>query len=711
MTSDAFAAEVLKHLNPADIRSLAADLPTGGAALYDALAAACSAPGLRVVERGELAAGANLGSGLPAPPDASPWLVAEVPGTGTPWIAKEQIRLNLMVVPLDAGDTRLTAATVLTWLRAFAAAVQGGKVYLQRGCRVVFAANQAAAQDVAERAKWQHMVMSGFEFAVRPAAQPGVALSSGGLGGESFVHVLLADRLRAEGLAPATGTDTAPSPFALAPLGFPFARLHAGADAAPLSRALLHSLSFLVCDLPYDEALAFVRPQVAATAAAMRAEPARAAAYLTAGRGRVAGLEMMVQRGPWWFTPVPEMEEYRRQGRLIDGMYWPRTALGLFLKEEDKKLRALLPAGADAKPARAVPSTPDEKRAARLFPARKVRGLIGLAGLGSRAALRRLDLDPVAPAPAWLLQLAQLCNGKKNALDLHAALTTQGHAVTLAQVVGVLRLLAKVGRVAMQPIVTEAAIVRALREVGVEKGDIVLAHTGYTAYGHIPGGPPAVIRAFQKAIGPKGTLCLPTHSSGGLGGPPFEYGRTPAGTGSIPNALMAMPGAIRTRHPTHSVTCLGPHAKELTEGVDHTIPIFGREGFWGRMHDRGGKIVMFCGNDGPNTFLHGVDNWAGADLPPILAHVIENGVRREVTVLGFPFHTDSFPFMKKAFYEAGVVKVAKLGKASVYGMKAQEVARIGVAVVSKDPTMATMPDCPCPYCAHIKRVAAQRKGG
>lgn len=724
MISDTMADSVLTHVKASDISSLVGRLQgVGPGAVFDVLAAELAVPGLRTLERGEVPTGGVLTSGLVAPVGSAwPYLVAEIPGLGTTWIEREQIRINICVIPLALdrdGSGLWGAAAAAVWMRAIAAAAEAKQIHVQRHCRFVFASCEAAVQAYVEKTGSFGMVMSGLECALRssqPAGRLRAELATGGPKGESFVHALLADRLAAEKMTPTPGGEE-PSPLALAPLGFPFARVHglipgapADGDLLAFSRALLRSLAFLVCDLPLAEGKAFAQPLIAAAANAMRAEPAKAKAHYARLQGQLDNLGAMLWRGPWWITPAEVMEGYRREGKLIDGLYWPRSALEMFLEAEDAQLRALLPP-AGARSAPAVPTTSEQKRAARLFPSRRTRGRIGFGGLdgrADRAALRRIGIADPAQVPPWMERLVHLAGGKKSALDLHGLLARQGFAVELGQIVAALRLLAKHKRMVFEPIVTPAAIVRALRAVGIKSGDIVVAHTGYTAYGHIPGGPVAVIRAFQKVLGPKGTLCLPTHSAGGLGGPPFEYATTPAGTGSIPNALLALPGTIRTNHPTHSVGVLGAHAKALTDGVDVTIPVFGRDGFWGRFNAMGGKVVMFCGNNGPNTFLHGVDYWAGAALPDYLAHVIENGQRREVRVLGMPFHADSFKHIYKVAYAEGLVLEAPLGKAKVYGMAAQEMTRVGLKVVGENVRLAICPDCPCQYCKHLARVAASQ---
>jgi hypothetical protein len=59
-------------------------------------------------------------------------------------------------------------------------------------------------------------------------------------------------------------------------------------------------------------------------------------------------------------------------------------------------------------------------------------------------------------------------------------------------------------------------IVRALREAGLNAGDLTLVHSSLSAFGHIEGGADAVIDAFLEVLGPTGTLLTPTFTQSAI---------------------------------------------------------------------------------------------------------------------------------------------------------------------------------------------------
>ena len=93
--------------------------------------------------------------------------------------------------------------------------------------------------------------------------------------------------------------------------------------------------------------------------------------------------------------------------------------------------------------------------------------------------------------------------------------------------------------------------------------------------GYIDGGADALIDLLLDAVGPRGTLIIPTYSQIyplAVLDPDdpthvFNPRTTPSYTGIVPERLRARPGAIRSRHPSNSVMAIGLAARRLTR--DH----------------------------------------------------------------------------------------------------------------------------------------------
>jgi len=142
-----------------------------------------------------------------------------------------------------------------------------------------------------------------------------------------------------------------------------------------------------------------------------------------------------------------------------------------------------------------------------------------------------------------------------------------------------------------------ADIVAACAEVGIEAGDVVMFHSSLKSMGHVVGGPNAVVDGFLQAVGPTGTVCVPTlwwHVTD----PPmrredWDIDTSPSYPGLITETLRQRPDSVRSNDPTHSVSAIGARAVELTagHGTDGLRAcIFGDTAFarmspWQRLYD------------------------------------------------------------------------------------------------------------------------------
>ena len=120
---------------------------------------------------------------------------------------------------------------------------------------------------------------------------------------------------------------------------------------------------------------------------------------------------------------------------------------------------------------------------------------------------------------------------------------------------------------AERPGITQTDLVRGLQGLGLNTGDLVLVHSSLKAFGHVVGGADAVIDALLEALGPAGTLLMPSHTdvpeySVGL----YDRATTPVrrNIGRIPDTFWRRPGVRRGRHPPrHPWAGVGPLAEHL----------------------------------------------------------------------------------------------------------------------------------------------------
>jgi len=162
-------------------------------------------------------------------------------------------------------------------------------------------------------------------------------------------------------------------------------------------------------------------------------------------------------------------------------------------------------------------------------------------------------------------------------------------------------------------------VARAARAVGIVSGDTVMFHSSLSSMGTVVGGPDTVIDGFLAAVGPEGTVAVPTlwwHQTD----PPlcmadWDPDTSPSYPGLITEHFRRRPDSVRSNNPTHSVSAIGARAVELIRdhGAAGRRPCvfgdtaFARESPWERLY-RWNAAYCFIGVDFTvNTMSHFIE--------------------------------------------------------------------------------------------------------
>ncbi len=170
---------------------------------------------------------------------------------------------------------------------------------------------------------------------------------------------------------------------------------------------------------------------------------------------------------------------------------------------------------------------------------------------------------------------------------------------------------------------TRDSLASDLRELGVRPGDVLLVHSSLSAIGWVVGREVAVVEALRDAVGPEGTLVVPTQTGGNSD--PAEWMHPPvpeswwdtirahlpaydpatmpsAGMGAVVEAVRTWPGALRSAHPQTSFAALGTRAAALT-GVHDLDCRFGRRSPLGALHAARARVLLIgAGYDSCTAF-------------------------------------------------------------------------------------------------------------
>ena len=114
-------------------------------------------------------------------------------------------------------------------------------------------------------------------------------------------------------------------------------------------------------------------------------------------------------------------------------------------------------------------------------------------------------------------------------------------------------------------------LARHLRELGVEPGDVLVVHSSFRAVGPVEGGPTALILALMDAVGPEGTLVMPSMTD--RDDEVFDPKRTPCRhLGIVPDTFWRMPGVLRSDSPT-ALRPTVPMRPGLPHPIGRTFPM------------------------------------------------------------------------------------------------------------------------------------------
>jgi len=145
--------------------------------------------------------------------------------------------------------------------------------------------------------------------------------------------------------------------------------------------------------------------------------------------------------------------------------------------------------------------------------------------------------------------------------------------------------------------------------MGVRPGGVMLVHSSFRALGPVPDGAETVVLGLLEALGPEGTLLMPSLSYATVDArnPLFDARSTPSCVGWLTEYFRTRPGSLRSLHPTHSVCGSGPLSRELL-GEHHLdgTPC-GENSPFRRLRDAGGQVLMLGCGLRPNTSMHGVE--------------------------------------------------------------------------------------------------------
>ena len=255
-------------------------------------------------------------------------------------------------------------------------------------------------------------------------------------------------------------------------------------------------------------------------------------------------------------------------------------------------------------------------------------------------------------------------------------------------------------------IVFKNDIIKALKEVGVEKGQTIMAHTSLKSFGFVCGGAQVIIEALLECVGDEGTIMMPTQSWKNLdpsygvhweepkewwdyirqNWPAYNKDITPTNTmGAVAEMFRKWPGALRSDHPCRSVAAYGKNAEYLVSNHDLS-DIFGETSPLAKLYELDGKVLLLGVGYDKNTSMHLADvraNYESKHMEENSSAMMVNGKREWVTYETLYVDGEDFEDIGEEFVKTDKVKKVSLGNGEIQFMKQRDIVDFSVDWIEK----------------------------
>jgi aminoglycoside 3-N-acetyltransferase-4 len=242
-----------------------------------------------------------------------------------------------------------------------------------------------------------------------------------------------------------------------------------------------------------------------------------------------------------------------------------------------------------------------------------------------------------------------------------------------------------------------------LGALGVQKGGVLLVHTSFRAVRPIEGGPTGLIEALRAALGPEGTLVMPSWT--GSDEEPFDPATTPASPdlGVVADTFWRLPGVVRSPH-LFAFAAAGPQAERVTSGP-LPLPPHIPESPVGHVHQLDGQVLLLGVNHDADTTLHLAELLAGVPYSvPKSCTVLQEGrlVRLEY---GENDHCcERFTLADGWLRERGLQSEGPVGHAQARLIRARDIVRVALEHLAQEPLLFLHPpSAGCADCDEARR--------
>ena len=239
---------------------------------------------------------------------------------------------------------------------------------------------------------------------------------------------------------------------------------------------------------------------------------------------------------------------------------------------------------------------------------------------------------------------------------------------------------------------TKQDLLSDLKTLNIDPGGTLMVHLSYKAIGDVEGRGDAVLDALEEYMRP-GLLVLPSHTWSNVNSenPVMDVLHTTSCVGKLTEMFRKRQRVCRSLHPTHSLAAIGADAADFVSGEECIGTPCGKGGAYYKLWERNARIILIGVNFTRNTFIHGIEEWDGAEgsisKDKIDMYVIDYEGGRLYTPQNrhcSPLGSETFSKLEPDAIQKGILTMGCFGDATARVMSAKPLREMTAALLKKD---------------------------
>ena len=238
-----------------------------------------------------------------------------------------------------------------------------------------------------------------------------------------------------------------------------------------------------------------------------------------------------------------------------------------------------------------------------------------------------------------------------------------------------------------------AELLTTLRALGIETGDTLMVHAGFSRRSGFKGSPSLLIDTLLNAVGENGHLLMVSmaYSSSAYEylkqGKVFDVRKTTSHMGLVSETFRRRTGVVRSLHPSNPVLASGPRAEWIVAGHEACVHPCGRGSPFEKIAQLHAKVLFYNASIFTQTFFHYLEDMLEEqlDFPLFREELMEalvvdyTGTTR--TVRTYPYSEEAIrrrrpQIMTDELDRLGLIKRARAGNSRLLLISTDDTLRV-----------------------------------